>query len=872
MSQPKNYSAIMLSSTFTDLKEHRQNAIDIINRFDLKPKVMEHSGAQADTDVIDTSLKMVRDAAAYVLVIGRKYGQTPRDPVRNPNGLSITELEFNEAMALGRPILLFIMSDQHPLTEADFEFDPEKRAKLAAFRERAKLMYRNCEVHRIYEIFDSMGKFSTSAAIAIAGLVRHLPAQGKPGPAIDNVPFRELRNFLGRDDDLAAIDTAFKTGSGRAAVSALHGLRGVGKTTLAAAYAERRRTNYRATWWIRAGTEHTIRADLVGLGVQLGWVVDDAAEDPAIKAVLQRLRIDGNGILLIYDNAIGRNELTEFLPRGGASHIIITSNAPDWRGIADPVEIAVWPKEIGADFLIARTGRVSERAEALALSHALGGLPLAHEQASAYCDRVGLPFREYIARFEVTSVEFLDKAEDAPRDYRLTVAKTFEIAMAEAASRQAVSYFFLLVAASLAAQPIPTHFFFEWREKVEGAFAANIKDVDLDDVIGTLRAFALIDRRSIRDERDLSVWTDCISVHPLIGRIALARIGMDLLNEIRWESIRAMALIFPAGDVLSNPDSWPRARRLDVIASSLVRCDTLPQEAEAGNWRSIIAASMITVLNQLALYRQTVLGSYEEAQRNFEVALLLSVRELLADNPFEGVIQNNLGRMYQDLGNVSEARSCFELAASFYETRGEPNSPALKTVLTNLGSILTQAGDYANAQLSFERASTIADDCTTVSSGIALLNQLAILKWKRGERDAGLADLERSVESCKKMFPPNHPYMAATIASLGGIVLEQGDLARADELIRNALAIRETVLGPDHPDTALSLYDLGLLLEEGKDLVGARPCYERALTIFEQKFGPAHPRARNIAEKLVALLDRLDASDRAAAVRQRFKL
>src|SRR5262249_9747767 len=31
-----------------------------------------------------------------------------------------------------------------------------------------------------------------------------------------------------------------------------------------------------------------------------------------------------------------------------------------WRGVAEPVEIHLWPKEIGADYLIARTGRYAE--------------------------------------------------------------------------------------------------------------------------------------------------------------------------------------------------------------------------------------------------------------------------------------------------------------------------------------------------------------------------------------------------------------------------------------------------------------------------------------------------------------------------------
>ena len=38
----------MLSSTFTDLKEHRQRAIEVIQHVGYLPRVMEYSGAQAE--------------------------------------------------------------------------------------------------------------------------------------------------------------------------------------------------------------------------------------------------------------------------------------------------------------------------------------------------------------------------------------------------------------------------------------------------------------------------------------------------------------------------------------------------------------------------------------------------------------------------------------------------------------------------------------------------------------------------------------------------------------------------------------------------------------------------------------------------------
>jgi hypothetical protein len=96
--------------------------------------------------------------------------------------------------------------------------------------------------------------------------------------------------------------------------------------------------------------------------------------------VIERLRHEGDGILLIYDNALSVDAIRPYLPRGGAAKVIVTSNARAWRGVAEPVEIRLWPKEIGADFLIARTGRIGDRAAAEDLSEALGGLPLAHER------------------------------------------------------------------------------------------------------------------------------------------------------------------------------------------------------------------------------------------------------------------------------------------------------------------------------------------------------------------------------------------------------------------------------------------------------------------------------------------------------------
>jgi hypothetical protein len=110
---------------------------------------------------------------------------------------------------------------------------------------------------------------------------------------LSNIPVAVPLHFLGRDDALEAIDAALNRYEGRVAIAALHGLRGVGKTTLAAAYAERHRGGYRATWWIRSRTESTLRADLVALGVRLGWVAAGEKEELALDKVARAAALRG---------------------------------------------------------------------------------------------------------------------------------------------------------------------------------------------------------------------------------------------------------------------------------------------------------------------------------------------------------------------------------------------------------------------------------------------------------------------------------------------------------------------------------------------------------------------------------------------------
>ncbi len=770
---------------------------------------------------------MVRDAVAYVGVISLKYGQTPHDPEVNPARLSITELEFNEAIRLNLPIVLFIMSDEHLVRKADIESDSEKREKLYKFRESAKRARRASEVQRIYKSFDSVEQFSFAAAIAIGNLVRHLERQvaldktyaGSFRQSISNIPINIPFHFVGRDNDIVTIDNLFAQSHGNA-ITALYGLRGVGKTVLAAAFAEWRRKNYRATWWIRAETESTMRSDLIGLGVQLGLDVSGAPEDQAVAIIKDRLRVDGHDILLIFDNALGPEELKPFLPRG--PRIIITSNAPNWAAIAVPIHLEAWTKNVGADFLVARTGRAAEREKALTLSDALGGLPLAHEQAAAYCERVGISLAEYTKRFAATSAEVLDVTQDAPREYRdgTTVAKTFAFAINEAEKRHPSARQLIAYAARLAPEPIPLYFFSEGREKFPEPFSSLIFSGGLEDAVNALRAFGLVDREAVPDERDPNVVTDCIRLHRLVREVVVAK-EIDAYGDIVATLLSVLASVYP-NDSYKYPEAWPKARRLDAHAISLVDDTTLSQGTEG--W-------VADILMELGAYRYRVLGNYAEARALFERALATLERVVVPDHRKLRISMSFLALVLRDQGDFDGAGLLFQRVLEMNESISGPDHLDTASALNNLGLIFEAQGNFARARPLYERA-------------------LKIRENKLGSE---------------------HRDTALVMGNLGSVLYRQGDMAAAQLILERALGIRERLIGPDNPEISANLLSLCSLFFAQGDLVKALDLAKRALQMDERILGPDHPQLKKSTEAVARVLDRLGRSAEATELRRKFR-
>ena len=701
-----------------------------------------------------------------------------------------------------------------------------------------------------------------------------------PAPTLpaSNIPIRVPSHFIGREDELRRIEEALAGDADRTAIVALHGMRGIGKTTLAAAYAERHRRRFRATWWIRAHDESLMRADMVALGTRLDWVHAQIREEAAFSAVMEHLRYESEPILLIYDNALDADSLVHYLPRGGSARVMITSNFHAFRGLAEMIDVQVWPKESGAAYLNIRTGRDNEPEAAEALSEALDGLPLAHEQAAAYCDRLGVSLSEYLKRFNDTPVPLLDDSVHAPIDHnnRMTVARSFTLGIDEAKNKHPGAEPLIVYASLMAPEPIPIFLFAEGRAKFDEPFASALADDGLDEAIAALRSFALIKRETIVDERNETSSTDTLRLHRLVREIASARHDLPIRNAIRRVIVNVLAEIYPR-NVFDDPNTWPRARRLDEHARFLVTAGTLPPDG--------IEGPISELLNRLASFRQAALAEYRDAKSLYEHALSIRERAFGREHPLTATSLHNLARLLRDQGYFAEAQQFYERALAIREKVCGPEHLETAATLNNLASLLQAEGKLSLVRPLFERALAIREKICGPEhpqTAASLINVARVLRDQKhfvealpfAERGLAIRErvlgpehprtaaalnvvgnillglgkvmdakpfFERARAICEKVLGAEHPYTATTVTNLALLFQAQRNSAEAMRLLERALHIREKILGHEHPSTATSLNDVGHLLLELHDIERAEPVFARALRIGESMLGPEHP-------------------------------
>jgi tetratricopeptide (TPR) repeat protein len=647
-----------------------------------------------------------------------------------------------------------------------------------------------------------------------------------PRSIVDAEAIRPVPSFSGREPELAAIAAAL---SKEGAIAAVHGLGGVGKSSIAREYAWRSREEYSIVWWLNAQTEDAIIDGLLRLGALFVRGLDRVTDRRAAAQQVTTSVLSGfsNPVLLIFDNLEDEPLLWAWRPRTG-SRVLVTSRSAVWETAIATISLRPWELETAVDYLQRESGRTDLAPEdTRAIAEALGTLPLALSHAAASLRGMRM----------VAAGRYLERIgehlKNAPRgaEYPQSVFATFRTAIAHAEREAAGAAAVLCFAASFAPDAIPDELFRQSIEHYPAGLRPELSEggtaLDLGsacaDALHLDEALGALDRLSILA---FSGSSRAYSMHRLVQ---LA--GQDLGGACALGWRECAAEVADAAFPEVEFSTWAQcARLLPHVRAAL---EALPSDA------TFLPAGRLA--NRCAVYLRKR-GEYAMAEILQKRSVTIREKALGPEHPDVARSLNNLANVYLDQGRYQEAEALYTRALGIREKALGPDHSDAAACLDGLAVLHREQGRYAEAERLQRRALALKEKALGPDHpDVALsLNNLAVLCGDQGRIDQAEALHRRALTIKEKALGPDHPDVALSLLNLANECHKQGRLEEAEALHTRALAVKEKALGPDHPSVAISLDELANVYYEQRRYERAQPLLERALAILEKSLGPDH--------------------------------
>jgi Domain of unknown function (DUF4062)/Tetratricopeptide repeat len=530
---------VYVSSTIIDLKQERQAVLDWL-------RGARHQAVDSylpDSEMVrDSCLEDVGTCDLYVLILGHRYGFQP--PENNPEGLSITRLEFRRAGECGIPRVALMRTSIPDVSVSDLA-DPQRLALVSAFRSEVAGRVRAAEFSDLQGLIQGL---STGILAALEKLGKRPDGPRAGGPVLRLPP--RLPMLAGREELLVELDGRLAGGEGAGPrVVALCGLGGAGKTSVAVEYAHRHLGEVGVAWQLPAEDATVLAAGFGELAAQLGSGGAAGGRDP-VAGVHSALAAHPGQWLLIFDNAPEQAAVRAFVPPAGNGRVLITSQSAIWPP-GQAVEVPVLGTEVAAVFLVSRAGDPDSQSAA-ALAGELGGLPLALEQAAAYVEAAGTTLAGYLAMFADRRADLLARGV-TPAGHPADVAATLGVALSRLEAEAPAAAGLLRLLACLAPEPVPlgllladTQAARELAPDVAASLGPLLGDpVAVGDAVTALRRYSLV----------TPAGDGLVLVHRLVQAVTLAQESAEVAALWGRAAAALVEAAVPARPEL--PAVWP---------------------------------------------------------------------------------------------------------------------------------------------------------------------------------------------------------------------------------------------------------------------------------------------------------------------------
>jgi tetratricopeptide (TPR) repeat protein/predicted Ser/Thr protein kinase len=225
----------------------------------------------------------------------------------------------------------------------------------------------------------------------------------------------------------------------------------------------------------------------------------------------------------------------------------------------------------------------------------------------------------------------------------------------------------------------------------------------------------------------------------------------------------------------------------------------------------------------------------------------------------------NLATIQATRGELDAAQAYAEQAVALAEQSLGPDHRRTADALRALARVQSSRGQLDAAIAGYERALVVLDRSQPMEA-LAVRTTLGGLLVQHGEHARAVALLETVLEAQRTHRGPDSPELLNVLVNLGAAQrgLEHEDAAASS--YREALRVGEASLPPDHPSLAFPLNNLGSIERSRGDLPAARQLLSRALEIRRAKLGDAHPLVASTLDTL-AMVDLDERRPRVAVTR-----